>query len=185
MIGLAWPSDVFRPCVRGKSRSPTLRRSWTSPGPASTNTLGGVTESPRISGENLFDFFIAQSSQRFEPPRNPGRFNWVRVKGFALATGAHPPSCFQVGNAGHGYRIASLTWGRCPIPYQPSLAASFSAFRWVYFFSIPRVLCPDTALMSRTLKSPLSPSRDKASCRISCHRYEGTPARRQAVLKAL
>ena len=24
--------------------------------------------------ENLFDFFIAQSSQRFEPPQNPGRF---------------------------------------------------------------------------------------------------------------
>ena len=28
-----------------------------------------------ISGENLFDFFMAQSSQRFEPPQNTGQYS--------------------------------------------------------------------------------------------------------------
>src|SRR5437879_5162847 len=28
----------------------------------------------RDSGENLFDLFMAPSSQRLEPPQNPGRF---------------------------------------------------------------------------------------------------------------
>ena len=32
------------------------------------------TARSRTSGENLFDFFMAQSSQRFEPPQNTGRF---------------------------------------------------------------------------------------------------------------
>ena len=32
------------------------------------------TARSRTSGENLFDFFMAQSSQRFEPPEKPGRF---------------------------------------------------------------------------------------------------------------
>ncbi|MEC5211755.1 hypothetical protein RCH06_000285 [Polaromonas sp. CG_9.5] len=32
------------------------------------------TARSRTSGKNLFDFFMAQSSQRFEPPQNPGRF---------------------------------------------------------------------------------------------------------------
>ena len=32
------------------------------------------TARSRTSGENLFDFFMAQSSQRMEPPQNPGRF---------------------------------------------------------------------------------------------------------------
>ena len=32
------------------------------------------TARSRTSGENLFDFFIAQSSQRFEPPQNTGLF---------------------------------------------------------------------------------------------------------------
>ncbi|MEC5213847.1 hypothetical protein RCH06_002402, partial [Polaromonas sp. CG_9.5] len=36
----------------------------------------------RTSGENLFDFFMAQSSQRFEPPQNPGRFS---LEGLDLA----------------------------------------------------------------------------------------------------
>ena len=32
------------------------------------------TARSRTSAENLFDFFIIQSSQRFEPPQKPGRF---------------------------------------------------------------------------------------------------------------
>jgi hypothetical protein len=32
------------------------------------------TARSRTSGENLFDFFMTQSSQRFEPPQIPGRF---------------------------------------------------------------------------------------------------------------
>ena len=35
------------------------------------------TARSRTSGENLFDFFMAQSSQRFEPPQNTGRFSFV------------------------------------------------------------------------------------------------------------
>ena len=33
------------------------------------------TARARTSGENLFDFFMAPSSQRLEPPQIPGRFN--------------------------------------------------------------------------------------------------------------
>jgi hypothetical protein len=33
------------------------------------------TARSRTSGENLFDFFMALSSQRKEPPQIPGRFN--------------------------------------------------------------------------------------------------------------
>jgi hypothetical protein len=32
------------------------------------------TARSRTSGENLFDLFIAPSSQELEPPQNPGRF---------------------------------------------------------------------------------------------------------------
>ena len=32
------------------------------------------TARSRTSGENLFDFVMAQSSQSIEPPQNPGRF---------------------------------------------------------------------------------------------------------------
>jgi hypothetical protein len=32
------------------------------------------TARSRTSGENLFDLFMAPSSQRLEPPQNPGRF---------------------------------------------------------------------------------------------------------------
>jgi hypothetical protein len=35
------------------------------------------TARSRTSGENLFAFVIAQSSQRNEPPQNPGRFNFA------------------------------------------------------------------------------------------------------------
>src|SRR5690606_12443683 len=42
------------------------------------------TARSRTSGENLFDFFLmAQSSQRKEPPQNPGRF----TSGFEPDTG--------------------------------------------------------------------------------------------------
>ena len=37
------------------------------------------TPRSRTYGENLFDFFISQSSQRKEPPQNPGRFTRVFV----------------------------------------------------------------------------------------------------------
>ena len=37
-----------------------------------------LTARSRTSGENLFDFFMAQSSQRFEPPQKPGRFKSTR-----------------------------------------------------------------------------------------------------------
>ena len=33
------------------------------------------TARSRISGENLFDLFMAPFSQRLEPPQNPGRFS--------------------------------------------------------------------------------------------------------------
>ena len=36
------------------------------------------TARSRTSGENLFDFFMAQSSQRKEPPQNTGRFSASR-----------------------------------------------------------------------------------------------------------
>jgi len=39
------------------------------------------TARSRTSGENLFDFFIAPSSQRLEPPQNPGRFIRMCVPG--------------------------------------------------------------------------------------------------------
>ena len=41
----------------------SARCSWTS-----------RTARSRTSGENLFDFFMAPSSQRLEPPRKAGRF---------------------------------------------------------------------------------------------------------------
>jgi hypothetical protein len=47
-----------------------------------------LTARSRTSGENLFDFFIASSSQELKPPQNPGRFNY-RPKllfGWRLAT---------------------------------------------------------------------------------------------------
>jgi CRISPR-associated endonuclease Csn1 len=37
------------------------------------------TARSRTSGENLFDFFMTQSSQRFEPPQIPGRFNCANI----------------------------------------------------------------------------------------------------------
>jgi hypothetical protein len=37
------------------------------------------TARSRTSGENLFDFFMAQSSQRFEPPQNTGQFNIYEI----------------------------------------------------------------------------------------------------------
>ena len=40
---------------------------------AATSLTRGAARS-RTSGENFVDLFMAQSSQRFEPPRNPGRF---------------------------------------------------------------------------------------------------------------
>jgi hypothetical protein len=43
------------------------------------------TARSRTSGENLFDFFMAQSSQSFEPPQNTGRFS----KSPAAATERH------------------------------------------------------------------------------------------------
>jgi hypothetical protein len=36
--------------------------------------LADLTARSRTSGENLFDLFMTQSSQRFEPPQNTGRF---------------------------------------------------------------------------------------------------------------
>ena len=66
-----------------------------------------------ISGENLFDLFMAQSSQRFEPPQNTGRFIVLEqpFKGISgrtyridfvvdgepiVVTGAHPNSVGSV-----------------------------------------------------------------------------------------
>ena len=42
------------------------------------------TARSRTSGENLFDFFMAPSSQELEPPQNPGRFIFARA-GVAIA----------------------------------------------------------------------------------------------------
>ncbi len=38
------------------------------------------TPRSRTPGENLFDFLMAPSSQRLEPPQNPGRFSWSRAR---------------------------------------------------------------------------------------------------------
>src|SRR3990167_10356104 len=40
-----------------------------------------LTARSRTSGENLFVFFMAQSSQSVEPPQKPGRFNLGHAAG--------------------------------------------------------------------------------------------------------
>ena len=49
------------------------------------------TARSRTSGENLFDLFMAQSSQRVEPPQNPGRFKLLTRRGELLITQVQPP----------------------------------------------------------------------------------------------
>jgi hypothetical protein len=46
-------------------------------------TMG--TARSRTSGENLFDLFMAPSSQELEPPQNPGRFIQCEVRIFVKA----------------------------------------------------------------------------------------------------
>ena len=49
------------------------------------------TARSRTSGENLFDLFMAQSSQRVEPPQNPGRFRELRQHVQARLRQSHGP----------------------------------------------------------------------------------------------
>jgi hypothetical protein len=59
------------------------------------------TARSRTSGENLFDFFMAQSSQRFEPPQNTGRFILLELQhwfGRGYYIGAHSLQSWEPGN---------------------------------------------------------------------------------------
>ena len=44
------------------------------------------TTRSRTSGENLFDLFMAPSSQELEPPQNPGRFRHRKARDRTAAT---------------------------------------------------------------------------------------------------
>jgi hypothetical protein len=58
------------------------------------------TARSRTSGENLFDFFMTQSSQRFEPPQIPGRFKSKSEELFARGEPAFFLSLEDVASAG-------------------------------------------------------------------------------------
>ncbi|MEG1281934.1 MAG: tyrosine-type recombinase/integrase [Comamonas sp.] len=56
------------------------------------------TARSRTSGENLFDFFMAQSSQSVEPPQIPGRFS-MRSGEVGLALASQADAVFELDSA--------------------------------------------------------------------------------------